>query len=49
MLGVRLADGLPLDELPADARTAVAGLVADGLVDGPAALGRRRRRSAASC
>lgn len=40
MLGVRLADGLPIDELPSDARTAVAGLVADGLVDGTAALGR---------
>ncbi|MBO9555206.1 radical SAM family heme chaperone HemW [Cellulomonas sp.] len=40
MLGVRLAEGMPLDELPAPARTSVAGLVADGLVDGPAALGR---------
>ena len=38
MLGVRLVDGLPLDELPADARRAVAGLIADGLVDGTAAL-----------
>ncbi|GIG19953.1 coproporphyrinogen III oxidase [Cellulomonas chitinilytica] len=40
MLGVRLAAGMPLDELPGAARTSVAGLVADGLVDGPAALGR---------
>jgi len=40
MLGVRLAEGMPLDDLPAAARTSVAGLVADGLVDGPAALGR---------
>ena len=40
MLGVRLADGLRIDELPSDARTAVAGLVADGLVDGATALGR---------
>jgi putative oxygen-independent coproporphyrinogen III oxidase len=40
MLGVRLAEGLPLAELPGPARTSVAGLVADGLVDGPAALGR---------
>ncbi|MGY4642945.1 radical SAM family heme chaperone HemW [Cellulomonas sp. URHB0016] len=39
MLGVRLAEGMPLDELPGPARTSVAGLVADGLVDGPAALG----------
>jgi coproporphyrinogen III oxidase-like Fe-S oxidoreductase len=40
MLGVRLADGLALDQLGPGARTAVAGLVADGLVDGAAALGR---------
>jgi len=39
MLGVRLAEGMPLEDLPAPARTSVAGLVADGLVDGPAALG----------
>ncbi len=40
MLGVRLAEGMPLDDLPGTARTSVAGLVADGLVDGPAAVGR---------
>jgi len=42
MLGVRLASGLPLDQLPAEARPSVAGLVADGLVDGHAATGGRR-------
>ena len=42
MLGVRLAGGLPLDDLPSEARPAVAGLVADGLVDGRAATGGRR-------
>ncbi len=40
MLGVRLSAGLPLDVLPASARPAVAGLIADGLVDGAAALRR---------
>ncbi|HUX70464.1 MAG TPA: radical SAM family heme chaperone HemW, partial [Cellulomonadaceae bacterium] len=39
MLGVRLGDGLPLGELGPEARHEVAGLVADGLVDGGAALG----------
>ena len=39
MLGVRLAEGLPLADLSAGARTSVAGLVADGLLDGAAALG----------
>ena len=39
MLGVRLSDGLPLDVLGAEARRAVASLVADGLVDGASALG----------
>ncbi|MBI4939235.1 MAG: coproporphyrinogen III oxidase [Actinobacteria bacterium] len=39
LLGVRLVDGLPLEALPAHGRQAVAGLVADGLVAGPAALG----------
>ncbi|WP_315097948.1 radical SAM family heme chaperone HemW [uncultured Cellulomonas sp.] len=42
MLGVRLAAGLPLDALPTAARPSVAGLVADGLVDGRAAVGGRR-------
>ncbi|WP_282945765.1 radical SAM family heme chaperone HemW [Cellulomonas endometrii] len=39
MLGVRLDEGLPLDALSPRARTAVGTLVADGLVDGRAALG----------
>ena len=39
MLGVRIAEGLLVDDLPVAARPAVAGLVADGLVDPRAALG----------
>jgi len=39
MLGVRLSEGLPVDVLSPAARTRVAGLVADGLVDPRAALG----------
>ena len=42
MLGVRLAAGLPLDALPVEARPSVAGLIADGLVDGREATGGRR-------
>ena len=42
LLGVRLRDGLPLDVLDAAGRTAVAGLVADGLVDGRSAVTDRR-------
>jgi putative oxygen-independent coproporphyrinogen III oxidase len=38
LLGVRLADGLPLSDLDPVGRRAVAGLVADGLVDGAAAV-----------
>ncbi|WP_422388935.1 radical SAM family heme chaperone HemW [Janibacter terrae] len=38
LLGVRLREGLPTAVLTADGRRAVAGLVADGLVEGPAAL-----------
>ncbi|MFI7587110.1 radical SAM family heme chaperone HemW [Spongisporangium articulatum] len=42
LLGVRLADGLPVDDVPLDGRpTRVASLVADGLVDGRAALAGR--------
>ncbi|WP_153395528.1 radical SAM family heme chaperone HemW [Ornithinicoccus halotolerans] len=41
MLGVRLAEGLPLDQLGEDGRLAVAGLVASGLLDGRAALAGR--------
>ncbi len=39
MLGVRLSDGLPVTELSPTARTAVGALVADGLLDGRAAVG----------
>ncbi|MFI2752482.1 radical SAM family heme chaperone HemW [Cellulomonas sp. P22] len=39
MLGVRLAEGLPVGELSPTTRPVVAGLVADGLLDGRAALG----------
>jgi putative oxygen-independent coproporphyrinogen III oxidase len=39
MLGVRLAEGLDLGTLGPVGRAAVAGLVADGLLDGRAALG----------
>ena len=42
MLHVRLSEGMPLDEVPAHSRTSVAGLVADGLVDGRALLTDRR-------
>ena len=42
LLGVRLADGLPLDRLRPQGRQAVAGLIADGLVDERAALRERR-------
>ena len=42
LLGVRLREGLPVDVLDAIGRTAVAGLVADGLVDGRAAVADRR-------
>jgi oxygen-independent coproporphyrinogen-3 oxidase len=39
MLGVRLREGLDLGVLSPAGRTAVAGLVARGLLDGPAAVG----------
>lgn len=38
LLGVRLVDGLPVDVLAPAGRRAVAGLVADGLVDGRSAV-----------
>jgi oxygen-independent coproporphyrinogen-3 oxidase len=38
LLRSRMAEGLPLDALAGDARTRVAGLIADGLVDAGAAL-----------
>jgi oxygen-independent coproporphyrinogen-3 oxidase len=42
LLAVRLVDGLPIDDLRDNGRLAVAGLIADGLVDGQAALRRHR-------
>ncbi len=38
LLEVRIADGMPVTVLPEAARTRVAGLIADGLVVGPAAV-----------
>ncbi len=38
LLETRLADGMPIERLEAAGRSAVAGLIADGLVDGRAAL-----------
>jgi putative oxygen-independent coproporphyrinogen III oxidase len=42
LLGVRLADGLPVEDLRPDGRLALAGLIAEGLVDGPSAMRPRR-------
>jgi oxygen-independent coproporphyrinogen-3 oxidase len=42
LLASRLVDGLPLGELRDEGRTAVAGLVAEGLVEGRAAVRDRR-------
>ncbi|GAB3115163.1 radical SAM family heme chaperone HemW [Janibacter alkaliphilus] len=41
LLGVRLVDGLPVTELSAEARSRVAGLISDDLVEGRAAIGGR--------
>jgi putative oxygen-independent coproporphyrinogen III oxidase len=41
LLGTRLSDGLPLEQVPASGRTAVAALIADGLIEGHAALAGR--------
>ena len=41
LLGVRLREGLPTERLTPDGRRAVAGLVADGLVDGRSAVAGR--------
>jgi oxygen-independent coproporphyrinogen-3 oxidase len=38
LLGTRLVDGLPVADLRGSGRRAVAGLIADGLLDGPSAL-----------
>jgi len=43
MLGVRLAEGLAVTDVPAERRARVAGLIAQGLVDGAAAAGPSRR------
>jgi putative oxygen-independent coproporphyrinogen III oxidase len=42
LLGVRLVGGLPIDVLRPEGISAVAGLIAEGLVDGPSALRPRR-------
>jgi putative oxygen-independent coproporphyrinogen III oxidase len=42
LLGVRLREGLAVDRLDDAGRSAVAGLVADGLLDGAAAVRERR-------
>ena len=39
LLGVRLSEGLPRDDVSAAGRAAIPGLIADGLIDGAAALG----------
>ncbi|REJ04487.1 coproporphyrinogen III oxidase [Microbacterium bovistercoris] len=44
LLRSRLSEGIPLDELPIDNRDVVAGLIADGLVDGASALREKRLR-----
>lgn len=41
MLATRISNGLPTDELTRRGRTAIAALIADGLVDGPEALAGR--------
>jgi putative oxygen-independent coproporphyrinogen III oxidase len=42
LLAIRLVDGLPIGDLRPEGVTAVAGLIADGLVDGPSAMRPRR-------
>jgi putative oxygen-independent coproporphyrinogen III oxidase len=42
LLGTRLVDGLPVGALRPEGTSAVAGLIADGLVDGPSAVHGRR-------
>jgi coproporphyrinogen III oxidase-like Fe-S oxidoreductase len=44
LLRTRLVGGIPVDGLEPAGRSAVAGLVADGLVDGPAAVRDRAVR-----
>jgi oxygen-independent coproporphyrinogen-3 oxidase len=40
-LGLRVRDGIAIDGLTPTRRNAVAGLIADGLVEGPAAIAGR--------
>jgi oxygen-independent coproporphyrinogen-3 oxidase len=42
LLGTRLVEGLPVDDLRPGGRGAVATLIADGLIDGAAAVARGR-------
>ena len=42
LLGIRLTEGLPLDALQESGRVAVAGLIADGLLEGAAAVRSER-------
>jgi putative oxygen-independent coproporphyrinogen III oxidase len=42
LLAVRLVDGLPIDDLRPEGSSTIAGLIAQGLVDGPSALRPRR-------
>jgi putative oxygen-independent coproporphyrinogen III oxidase len=42
LLAIRLVDGLPIGDLRPDGARAVAGLIAEGLVDGPSAVRPRR-------
>jgi oxygen-independent coproporphyrinogen-3 oxidase len=42
LLGIRLVEGLPIGDLRPEGRTAVAGLISEGLVDGPSAMQPRR-------
>jgi len=42
LLGIRVAEGLPIESLDEVGRAAVAGLVGDGLIDGAAAIRDRR-------
>ena len=44
LLGTRLVAGIPVSGLPAPGREAVAGLVAEGLIDGPSAVRERQVR-----
>lgn len=44
LLGIRFVDGLPIADLEPSGRAAVAGLIADGLVDGTVVLRERRLR-----